>query len=86
MFLRWMVRKDGFVDMDIRKQISPTQLIIPPDTHVYKLALALGITKRNTPDMQAAIEITDFFKGIFPTDPALGDFALYGAGISNVKV
>ena len=36
--------------------------------------------------MQAAIEITDFFKGIFPTDPALGDFALFGAGISNVKV
>lgn len=56
MFLRWMVRKDGIVDMDIRKQISSTQLIIPPDTHVYKLAFALGITNRNTPDMQAAIE------------------------------
>ena len=81
-----MVRNDGIVDMGIRKQISPTQLIIPPDTHVYKLAFALGITKRNTPDMQAAIEITDFFKGIFPRDPALGDFALFGAGISNLKV
>lgn len=86
MFLRWMVRNDGIVDMGIWKQISPMQLIIPLDTHVYKLALALGITKRNTPDMQAAIEITDFFKGIFPTDPALGDFALFGAGISNLKV
>ena len=56
MFLRWMVRNDGIVDMGIWKQISPTQLIIPLDTHVYKLAFALGITKRNTPDMQSAIE------------------------------
>ncbi|MGN1216925.1 MAG: TIGR02757 family protein [Phocaeicola sp.] len=82
MFLRWMVRNDGIVDMGIWKRISPTQLIIPLDTHVYKLALALGITKRTTPDMQAATEITDYFKAIFPTDPALGDFALFGAGIS----
>ncbi|WP_317191435.1 MULTISPECIES: TIGR02757 family protein [Bacteroides] len=85
MFLRWMVRNDGIVDMGIWKRISPTQLIIPLDTHVYRLALAMGITERKTPDMQTAIEITDYFKSIFPTDPALGDFALFGVGISAIQ-
>jgi uncharacterized protein (TIGR02757 family) len=85
MFLRWMVRNDGIVDMGIWKRISPSQLIIPLDTHVHKLAIAMGITKRISPDMVTAKEITEYFKSIFPTDPALGDFALFGAGVNISK-
>lgn len=82
MFMRWMVRNDETVDMGVWKKLSPKDLIIPLDTHVHQVALALGITKRKQADMRTAMEITDYFKGIFPEDPARGDFALFGAGVN----
>lgn len=81
MFLRWMVRRDKIVDFGLWGKISPEDLIIPLDTHVHKIALELGITTRKSADMKAAKEITDEMRKIFPTDPALGDFALFGLGI-----
>ena len=36
-------------------------------------------------DIITAQEITDAFKGIFPDDPCLGDFALFGYGVTNSK-
>lgn len=81
MFMRWMVRNDGIVDLGLWKQISPRDLIIPLDTHVHRVALDLGITRRKQPDMRTAKEVTEFFAGIYPDDPALGDFALFGYGI-----
>ncbi len=83
MFLRWMIRRDSPVDFGIWKKFSPADLIIPLDTHVYRMALELGLTERKTPDMKAAIEITDALKRIFPADPCKGDFALYGYGVNN---
>ena len=58
-------------------------LIIPLDTHVYHVALKLGLTNRRSADITTARQITDFFKKIFPDDPALGDFALFGYGIEK---
>lgn len=81
MFMRWMVRNDGIVDLGLWKQISPMDLIIPLDTHVHRVARDLGITRRKQPDMRTAKEVTEFFAGIYPDDPALGDFALFGYGI-----
>lgn len=85
MLLRWMGRDDGIVDMGLWK-VDKSKLIIPLDTHVHRIALELGITKRNIPDMKTAIEITDYFKAIFPDDPAKGDFALYGLGIDKKNI
>ena len=82
-FLRWMVRRDGIVDLGIWQRLSPADLVIPLDTHVYHTALAMGITARRTADIKTAREITDFFRTIFPSDPALGDFALFGYGVEN---
>ena len=82
-FLRWMVRQDGIVDLGIWKRISPSTLIIPLDTHVHHVAQVMGITSRKSADSKTAQEITDYFKHIFPDDPALGDFALFGYGIEN---
>jgi len=82
-FLRWMVRRDGIVDLGIWTKISPTELIIPLDVHVFEMAHEFGITTRRSADMKAAQEITDYFKNIFPDDPALGDFALFGLGVSR---
>lgn len=80
---RWMVRRDGKVDLGLWKNTSPSQLIIPLDTHVHAQALSLGLTSRNAKDLSTAMEITKAFKEIFPDDPCLGDFALFGYGVNN---
>jgi len=83
MFLRWMVRCDGIVDFGLwTHSINPSELIIPLDTHVYQISCRLGLTSQKTANMKAAIEITGHLKEIFPNDPCLGDFALFGYDIS----
>jgi uncharacterized protein (TIGR02757 family) len=82
MLLRWLVRKDGIVDLGIWNILTPKDLIIPVDTHVYQTARSLGITDRKSVDMRTAVEITNFLVKIFPDDPVLGDFSLYGAGVN----
>lgn len=79
-FLRWMVRTDHIVDLGIWRTLSPENLIIPLDTHVFHTARQLGLTARRTADIRTALEITLHLKTIFPSDPTLGDFALFGYG------
>lgn len=83
MFLRWMVRRNSPVDFGIWTRITPDRLLIPLDTHVYQVAFSLGLTSRRNADLKTAAEITAAMTGIWPDDPARGDFALYGTGISN---
>ena len=82
MLLRWMARKDSPVDLGLWN-IKPSNLIIPVDTHVHRMALELGLTKRRQADMKTALEITDAMREIWPKDPAKGDFALFGYGVNN---
>lgn len=83
MFLRWMVRRDGIVDLGIWDKVSPKDLILPLDTHSYRMSLELGLTNRKTNDMKTALEITGVLEEAFPEDPALGDFSLFGYGVNN---
>lgn len=83
MFVRWMTRQNSPVDMGVWKRISPANLIIPLDTHVHRMALELGLTKRKQADMKTAVEITNALKAIFPNDPVKGDFALFGYGVEH---
>ena len=83
MFLRWMVRKDD-VDVGVWSHIlDKRKLLIPVDTHVMRIAVELGITSQKTANEKAMLEITEYFKGIFPDDPCMGDFALFGYGVNN---
>lgn len=82
-FLRWMVRRDKIVDLGVWQKIPTEALIIPLDTHVHNVALQMGITNRRSADKRTAEEITAFFRRIFPNDPALGDYALFGYGIEH---
>lgn len=86
LFLRWMCRKGSPVDFGLWDVCDPRNLIIPLDNHVHKQAIRLGLTKRRTPDLRTAIEITDRFAEIFPDGPTKGDFALFGYGVNNGKV
>lgn len=83
MMRRWMVRRDGKVDLGLWKNSDPAQLIIPLDVHVYEEASALGLTSRRAKDIGTAEEITDAFREIWPDDPCRGDFALFGYGVSG---
>ena len=81
MFLRWMVRKGSPVDFGIWNNVTPAQLLVPVDTHVFDTAKALGLTARSSADLKTSIEITGEMAKIWPDDPARGDFALYGSQV-----
>lgn len=84
MFLRWMVRHDNNkVDFGIWKNIQPSQLIIPLDVHVQRVALELGILKRTQSDFSAALELTEVLKELDPKDPVKFDYALFGMGVEE---
>lgn len=83
MMLRWLVRNDNIVDLGIWTILKPEDLIIPLDTHVHQQALLLNLTKSKQANMKTALEITSKLKTIFPLDPALADFSLFGYGVNN---
>ncbi len=83
MMLRWLVRNDNIVDLGIWSIIKPQDLIIPLDTHVHKQALLFGLTRSKQANMKTALEITSKLKTIFPLDPTIFDFSLFGYGVNN---
>jgi uncharacterized protein (TIGR02757 family) len=80
LFLRWMVRSDA-VDPGLWSEVSPEMLIVPLDTHMYRVSRAFGFTKRRTADLRTAREATEGFRRISPHDPVKYDFALTRLGI-----
>jgi uncharacterized protein (TIGR02757 family) len=56
-------------------------LIVPLDTHMYRIALKLGLTARSQKGMKTALEITDSFRAFSPGDPVKYDFSLTRLGI-----
>lgn len=80
LFLRWMVRRDA-VDLGGWESVSPCQLIIPLDTHMYKIGTMLGFTRRKSPDKICALEITAGFRELSVQDPVKYDFSLTRFGI-----
>jgi uncharacterized protein (TIGR02757 family) len=80
LFLRWMVRRDE-VDPGDWRDVPPSMLVVPMDTHMHKIGLALGLTKRKQANLRAALDMTSSFKIISPDDPIRYDFALTRLGI-----
>jgi len=85
MYLRWMVRKDE-LDMGLWSKINKKDLLMPLDTHTFKMSQKLGLLKRKSYDMKAAIELTDTFKEWDESDPVKYDFALYRIGQEGILV
>ncbi|MBQ4287684.1 MAG: DUF2400 family protein [Bacteroidales bacterium] len=83
MMRRWMVRRDGKVDLGLWTNTDPADLLIPLDVHVWQEATALGLTSRKQKDIVTVKEITAALEEVFPGDPCKGDFALFGYGIAN---
>lgn len=82
MFLRWMVRQDDRgVDFGLWKKIKPSQLLIPLDVHVERIARRFGLLERKQTDWQAVLELTENLRRFDPDDPVKYDFALFGMGV-----
>lgn len=82
LYLRWMVRNDD-VDPGGWEGISPSHLIVPIDTHMFRLCSIMNMTTRKTPDCKTALEITESFRRYSPDDPARYDFALTRIGMKK---
>jgi uncharacterized protein (TIGR02757 family) len=82
MYLRWMVRKDKRgVDFGIWNQIKPSQLIIPLDLHVARVAGKFNLIQRKKFDWLTAVELTQTLKSWDDKDPVKYDFALFALGV-----
>lgn len=80
LFLKWMVRRDA-VDPGGWTLLSPADLILPLDVHMFRICSALGLTSRRQPDLKAALEATAAFRAVLPSDPLKFDFVLTRYGI-----
>lgn len=83
MFLRWMIRRNSKVDLGIWESFDCKDLIVPLDTHVCRVAYFFKLTDTETFSLKNARQITAALAEIFPGDPCLGDFALFGLGVNG---
>ncbi len=79
MYLRWMVRHDN-LDMGLWSKIDKKDLLVPLDTHTFKVGQKFGLIKRKSYDFNAVLELTESFKELDLQDPIKFDFALYRIG------
>jgi len=82
LFLRWMIRTEGFdLGLWTGGRFTPTRLLLPMDTHVHRIARYLGLTRRPAADLAASREATGWLKRLNPEDPVAYDWALSRLGI-----
>ncbi|MBI2152794.1 MAG: TIGR02757 family protein [Candidatus Rokubacteria bacterium] len=75
LFLRWMVRREP-PDFGLWREIPPSKLLIPVDTHVENMSRAVGLTRRKSRTWRMAAEITERLRRLDADDPVKYDFAL----------
>jgi uncharacterized protein (TIGR02757 family) len=79
-----MVRKDkSGVDFGIWSNIKPSQLLIPLDVHVDRVARNLGLIHRAQTDWETVLELTENLQSFDAKDPVKYDFALFGMGVHS---
>ncbi len=83
LYLRWMVRGPDAVDLGLWHEVPASALVVPLDTHVHRVARALGLTARPDASWRTAEEITAALALLDPQDPVRYDFALCHLGMSG---
>jgi uncharacterized protein (TIGR02757 family) len=83
MFLRWLVRKNDGVDMNLWPEVAARHLLIPLDRHISRISRNLGLTSRKTDDWKTAAEISASLRNFDADDPVKYDFSLCHLGISG---
>lgn len=80
LYMRWMIREDE-IDPGGWEGIPRNKLIIPLDTHIFKISKIFHLTRRNDAGMKTALEITESLKKYDSDDPIRFDFSLTRPGI-----
>jgi uncharacterized protein (TIGR02757 family) len=80
LFLRWMVRRDS-VDLGLWTAVPASALVIPLDTHIYKVARRARLTRYRSPGWRMAADITRRLRAFDPEDPVKYDFAFHRLGL-----
>lgn len=80
LYFRWMIRQDE-IDPGGWAGMSPAQLVVPVDVHLFTIARILGLTRRRQPNLKTALDITHALRRISPDDPVQYDFSLTRPGI-----
>lgn len=80
LFLRWMVRRDA-VDLGLWSAVTPSQLVVPLDTHIIRVGRCLGLTRRVSPGWKMALDITATLRTLSPADPVRYDFSMCHVGM-----
>jgi hypothetical protein len=85
LYLRWMIRGPDAVDLGAwaGQGVPRSALVVPLDTHVHRVARALGLTRRRDASWRTAEEITRALARVDPEDPVRFDFALCHLGMSG---
>ncbi|HVO31910.1 MAG TPA: TIGR02757 family protein [bacterium] len=85
LFLRWMIRPADGVDVGCWSRLVPaSKLLIPLDTHTFRICRFLGFTARNAGDFRAAEECTAVLRTLDAADPVKYDFSLCRLGILDL--
>lgn len=86
MWLRWMIRQDT-LDLGLwprllgpQLKISPAQLYVPVDTHIFKFAREWNLVTHKSPTWSSVKSITAALREVDPQDPVRFDFAICHAG------
>jgi len=82
LFLRWMVRRDG-IDFGLWREIPPSFLIMPTDTHIGRIAYRFRWIKTPSLTWSKAEQITNVLRKFDPEDPTRYDFSLCHESISK---
>lgn len=82
MYLRWMVRNnEQEVDFGLWASIKPSQLVMPVDLHVARVARQFQLLHRKQTDWKSAMELTRVLRTFNAADPVRYDFALFALGV-----
>jgi uncharacterized protein (TIGR02757 family) len=80
LMLRWLVRSDQ-VDLGLWPEIPASSLLVPMDAHMFAFARSFRLVNRSSPDLKAAMELTDRLAEVDPVDPVRFDFSITRRGI-----
>lgn len=86
LFLRWVVRPSDGIDLGLWNSISPSDLVLPIDTHILRTIRALGWTKSKAARWITAEEATKQLLRLSPNDPIRYDFSLCHLSMSGISV
>jgi uncharacterized protein (TIGR02757 family) len=86
MFLRWMVRPNDGVDFGLWNNIDASQLMIPLDVHVQRVAINLGLISSEKSNWATCEQLTEQLCLLHPSDPTIFDYALFGFGVEERQI